>query len=593
MSNDFKSNESAAETTDSEIRVSRTGQPVSCVFTGGTVLGGYLRLEEKLGRGGMGETWKASDLMAKRSVVVKVVPPEISNTEDAMEQVRTNFQRVHTLQHQHICPVFGLIDDPAYGVYVVMKFINGKTLDVYRRDYIAEHGRFSLSEAIRILWDVARALDYSHERKVIHRDVKLQNIMISPEDGVQLIDFGLAGEISSSMPMESETPLEVSGTRTYMAPEQWLGLPQDARTDQYALAVTAYKLFSGHKPFRRDNEAALKECVLNEEPRPIAGIPEYINAALLKALSKKQEDRFDNCRAFIKAMAEKPKKPKEVQQTVLNKVKSLVRKIDRRLLIASGAAAGLLLGLLVFMFSSSPPTGGLTPAAINDSDKVPETTTQSIQETMLAADDNPPEEEMTHTAGGLSPAARNDAASNDDTLTPEEQTEIDDFCAEYGVKAADENGETLLHEAAKSGKIAVAKYLVSKGADIHAKNKYGNTTLDDAKAQQHTAVAEYLESVLEQSRNREIAEEAGAKAPASLALTFTPEEQAEIDHFIAQYGGDAKAADAEGETLLHKAAKSGKIAVVKFLVSQGADIHAKNNWGDFPLLYAARNGHLE
>ncbi len=78
--------------------------------------------------------------------------------------------------------MMSLNDDPTYGFYVVMKFINGKTLDVYRKDYIAEHGRFPLAEAVRILWDVARALDYSHERKVLHRDVKPQNTSKPPRD---------------------------------------------------------------------------------------------------------------------------------------------------------------------------------------------------------------------------------------------------------------------------------------------------------------------------------------------------------------------------------------------------------------------------
>ncbi len=209
--------------------------------------------------------------------------------------------------------MMSLNDDPTYGFYVVMKFINGKTLDVYRKDYIAEHGRFPLAEAVRILWDVARALDYSHERKVLHRDVKPQNIMVSPEDGVQLIDFGLAAEIRSSMMQVSETPMDMAGTRPYMAPEQWRGRLQDAKTDQYALAVTAYELIVGRQPFQGTDVAVLRECVLNETPEPISGISEHINAALAKALSKKREDRFPDCRSFIKAMAEKPMEPETAE----------------------------------------------------------------------------------------------------------------------------------------------------------------------------------------------------------------------------------------------------------------------------------------
>lgn len=284
-----------------------SGQLDQGVLSEGLSLGDNYRLDQRLGRGGMGEAWKASDLMADRNVVIKLVPPEIRNAEFAMGQVRDTFLKVHALQHQHICPIMGLIEDPNYGVYLVMKFINGKTLDVYRRDYIAEHGRFPASEAIQILWAVARALDYSHDRKVLHRDVKPQNIMISPEDGVQLIDFGLAAEIRSSMMHVSETPMDMTGTRPYMAPEQWRGRLQDAQTDQYALGVTAYELIAGYLPFQTQDIGVLRECVLNDEPEQIPGIADHINTAIRKAISKRREDRFENCRAFIKAMATKPK----------------------------------------------------------------------------------------------------------------------------------------------------------------------------------------------------------------------------------------------------------------------------------------------
>ncbi|MDR0871293.1 MAG: protein kinase [Planctomycetaceae bacterium] len=247
--------------------------------------------------------------MAGRNVVIKLVPPEIRNAEMAMGQVRDTFLKVHAIQHQHICPVMGLIDDPDHGLYVVMKFINGKTLDVYRKDYIKQHGNFPASEAIQILWSVARALDYSHERKVLHRDVKPQNIMVSPEDGVQLIDFGLAAEIRSTMMNVSETPMDMAGTRPYMAPEQWRGRLQDAKTDQYALAVTAYELIAGHLPFQTQDVGVLRECALNDEAELIPNVAKHINAAIRKAMSKRRNDRFESCKAFVKAMAAKPKEP--------------------------------------------------------------------------------------------------------------------------------------------------------------------------------------------------------------------------------------------------------------------------------------------
>ena len=288
-------------------------------FSPGTVLGGNFRLEKQLGRGGMGEAWKAYDMTAERYVVLKFVPKEIQHVQKAMADVRDSFKKVHALQHQHICPVYGLFTDPEHGLYLVMKFIDGRPLNEYKQHQVEKHGKMAFSDVVQILWAIAKGLDYAHEKKVVHRDIKPQNVMIGKTDGVQIIDFGLAEEIRTSLVQVSEVVMDISGTRPYMAPEQWKGRLQDARTDQYALAVTAYELIAGHFPFQSNDTAVLRECVLHDDPEPIPGIPDHINAALLKALSKKRDDRFPDCKSFIKAIAEKPKAEVSVSQSnVLN-----------------------------------------------------------------------------------------------------------------------------------------------------------------------------------------------------------------------------------------------------------------------------------
>jgi serine/threonine protein kinase len=192
-----------------------------------------------------------------------------------------------------------------------MKYVDGVPLDEYKRKYIEKHGKMPFADTVQMLWGIAKGLDYAHEKKVIHRDIKPQNIMVGKTDGVQIIDFGLAAEIRTSLVKFSEVQMDVAGTRPYMAPEQWQGKFQDARTDQYALAVTAYEMFAGHVPFIGSDVSILRECVLHDEPEPIKGIPEHVTAALLKAMAKKREERFENCKTFIKAMAAKPKPVKE------------------------------------------------------------------------------------------------------------------------------------------------------------------------------------------------------------------------------------------------------------------------------------------
>ena len=279
-------------------------------LTPGQVLDSTLQIESKLGRGGMGETWKTYDLTAERHVVLKFVPREMQNLEEAMASVRSSFQKIHALQHQHICPVYNLVNDADHGLYVVMKYIDGLTLSEYRRRLADKRLKLSFSDIIQILWAVAKGLDYAHERKVIHRDIKPSNIMIGRKDGVQVIDFGLAEEIRTLLSQASDTvAMSSSGTRPYMAPEQWQGRVQDARTDQYALAVTAYELFAGHVPFSGSDMELLKNCVLNDSPEPVRDLPDHVNAALLKALSKKRDDRFESCKNFVKALLTKPERP--------------------------------------------------------------------------------------------------------------------------------------------------------------------------------------------------------------------------------------------------------------------------------------------
>jgi serine/threonine protein kinase len=273
----------------------------------GTILGGSFRLERLLGRGGMGEAWKAFDQVANRQVVVKFVPKEVQNVKRAVEMVRASFQRIHSLQHQHICPVYSLSNDSEHGLFVVMKYVNGVTLDEYRRRRIAKYGGVPTNELLEILWTIAKTLDYAHSKRVIHRDIKPQNIMVSREDGIQIIDFGLAEEIRASMVEVSETiVMGVVGTRPYMAPEQWRGRFQDARTDQYAFAATAYEMLAGTPPFHSNDVAILRECVLRDRPKKISGIPDYMNEAILRGLAKKRSERFESCKDLVKTMTERP-----------------------------------------------------------------------------------------------------------------------------------------------------------------------------------------------------------------------------------------------------------------------------------------------
>ena len=279
-----------------------SGAERAAALRAGAAIGGFT-LRAKLGRGGMGEVWQAWDEMGDRPVVLKLVPPELQHFDDAMTRVKSSFQVVQSLQHQHICPLYVLGKDPYVGWYVVMKFIDGQTLSSYRSTYVARHGSFPVEQVVKVLRPVAQALDYAHSQRVIHRDIKPQNILIVGDaKDVQLVDFGLAAEIRTTVSRYTQVQLDTSGTRPYMAPEQWKGRGQDARTDQYALALVAYELLAGHLPFESADFEILRACALNDPPEPIEGMADSVNRALLVGLAKQRGERFETCCEFIDAL---------------------------------------------------------------------------------------------------------------------------------------------------------------------------------------------------------------------------------------------------------------------------------------------------
>ena len=274
----------------------------------GSRLGIYV-LDEPLGRGGMGQVWKALDTHGQRSVAIKVLPSEFRGNDEAIAQVRGAFQAIHALTHQHIVKTIGLIDDPQSGPYVVMDYAPGVTLSRYARDHRDRQGSLPVARVIELLSPMAAALDYAHRKGVLHRDIKPQNILVQAADDLEirevwLIDFGLAAEIRNTMTKHTNKSVDTRGTRPYMSPEQLRGkrAQWDGRTDQYALAVVVYELLSGHLPFDGDDDFILMHAILNEPAEPLAGQPDSVNAVLLRGLAKTRDELFESCTAFLAAL---------------------------------------------------------------------------------------------------------------------------------------------------------------------------------------------------------------------------------------------------------------------------------------------------
>ncbi|MDB5346969.1 MAG: peptidase and chymotrypsin/Hap [Schlesneria sp.] len=270
----------------------------------GMELGGF-KLERRLRRGGMGEVWRAIDPTAERIVVIKVLPPELQRNSEEIARVKQTFNRVHNLQHQHICPVYLLGHDARFGYFIVMKYLEGDTLSAYRKAHTQRSSPFSVDALLQVLMPIAKALDYAHAQHIIHRDVKPQNIMLNADGSdVQLVDFGLAAEVRTSVMRVSQVQMETCGTYPYMAPEQWRGELQDARTDQYALAVVTYELLAGHLPYEATDPTVLRMCVLNDAVPPIKGALPEVHKIIAKGMAKSRADRYESCTAFLHALSE-------------------------------------------------------------------------------------------------------------------------------------------------------------------------------------------------------------------------------------------------------------------------------------------------
>ncbi len=281
-------------------------------------------LIRELGGGGFGCVYLARDTVAGIEVAVKGLPPLVRLNKEELENVRKNFALVSRLHHPNIAAALHLqkvekafYDDKAdaeklrvFGgdTLVVMQYAPGVTLSQWRKQF--PDGKVPLDKALEITRQIASALDYAHEEKILHRDIKPANVMIETgDDGsltARVLDFGLAAEIRSSMSRVSQSITDTSGTRPYMAPEQWGGREQGKESDLYSLAVLFYELIVGKVPFASvfdtGDTVLMKNVVENGLVEGLSVLPRFIRHTIAKALAKKREDRFASCMGFIQAL---------------------------------------------------------------------------------------------------------------------------------------------------------------------------------------------------------------------------------------------------------------------------------------------------
>ena len=268
-----------------------------------SAIGTQYSLEGEIGRGGMSVVYRARDLRLNRPVAIKVLPPELAHDPGVRARFTREAQTAAQLSHAHIVPIYDVGERDGLA-YIVMAMLTGGNLATL----LAHEPRLPIEETRRFLREVADALDYAHQRGVIHRDIKPDNIMIDRESGRALVtDFGIAWAMEAASRLTA-TGIAV-GTPTYMSPEQAVGeRALDGRSDIYSLGVVAYQMLTGRVPFTASNSMALLLKHVTERPRSIAELrpdtPAAMTEAIERALLKSPEDRWPTAGTLRDALSQ-------------------------------------------------------------------------------------------------------------------------------------------------------------------------------------------------------------------------------------------------------------------------------------------------
>ena len=265
-------------------------------------LGRYEILEE-LGRGGMGVVYKAKDPRIGRMVVIKVVKLESFIADEKEEHLRRRFRReaeaAGRLSHPSIVTVLDVgWDEQTRSEFIAMEFVPGATL----QHIVATGVQMKVEQVLADLGQIADALDYAHSQGIVHRDVKPANILVRSDGILKIADFGIARVDTSNLTRTGQ----ILGSPSYMSPEQVKGDPVDGRSDQFSLAVVAYRLLTGKLPFSGDQASTVYYKVAHADPVPPAelraDLPRAVSEALLKALSKEPGQRYASCGEMVLAL---------------------------------------------------------------------------------------------------------------------------------------------------------------------------------------------------------------------------------------------------------------------------------------------------
>jgi serine/threonine protein kinase len=260
---------------------------------------GQYEIRALLGEGGIGQVHAARDTMLDREVAIKSLRPELMNDTSFVDRFRSEANSLARLTHPNITTLYSLLPDGG-NLYMIMELVRGRTLELILKEKGAP---FSISEALAIIGQAADGLSYAHSMGVVHRDIKPANMMVTDAGLVKIMDFGIARVQGSQRMTRAGSAF---GTPEYMSPEQVKGQDVDARSDLYSLAIVLYEMLTGCVPFSANTDYELGQLHINAPPerpsRRISNLDPVVDKALMRALSKKADDRFESVAAFKAAL---------------------------------------------------------------------------------------------------------------------------------------------------------------------------------------------------------------------------------------------------------------------------------------------------
>lgn len=311
---------------------------------------GRYEIIKELGKGSMGMVFQAHDPNLDIQVALKVLRQDRVVSEAFVKRFLSEAKALGRLDHPNIVRVYN-VDEDAGTVYIAMEFIEGEPLNE-----VMQKKKFSPGEIIEFGITVAEALDYAHQKGIVHRDVKPSNILVRPEGRLKITDFGIA-RIEDPEGHQQTQAGEILGTPAYMSPEQVESKPVDGRSDLFSLGIILYELSTGTRPFKGENLASVFNAIIKGSPLQIReaapAIPEELSKIIMKCLEKSPDERFKTGRELAEALKDSIKKEKPAEAVIPAEERKVKTKIPVFLIVIALVVLGGGVYYLKFRYAAS------------------------------------------------------------------------------------------------------------------------------------------------------------------------------------------------------------------------------------------------